>query len=119
MPLLKAFSVEKIKLQHKALKSERLRTEIYFSKHKCAVGIEEKGHTDRNQGKENERQTKIEKHSDCKCFCRINPDAEDSDIVFEISKIPGYIAQSNKEKIKELENIITDQEVKIKNKKTK
>ena len=33
---------------------------MYFSKHKFAVEIDEKGHTDRNQGKENERQTKIE-----------------------------------------------------------
>ena len=33
---------------------------MYFSKHKFAVEIDEKGDTDRNQGKENERQTKIE-----------------------------------------------------------
>ena len=58
MPLLKAFSTEKIKLQHKALKNERLRTEMYFSEHKFAVEIDEKGHTDRNQNEENERQKK-------------------------------------------------------------
>ena len=50
------------KAEHKALKNERARTDICFSKHKFAVEIEEKGHTDRNQGEENERQTKIEKH---------------------------------------------------------
>ena len=33
-------------------------------------------------------------------FYRINPDAEGFDIFFEISKIQGYIAQSNKEKLK-------------------
>ena len=33
---------------------------MYFSKHKFSVEIYGKGHTDRNQGKENERQTKIE-----------------------------------------------------------
>ena len=49
IPLLKAFSKEKIKLQHKALKNERLRTDIYFSEHKSAAEIDEKGHTDRNQ----------------------------------------------------------------------
>ena len=49
IPLLKAFSKEKIKLQHKALKNERLRTDIYFSEHKFAAEIDEKGHTDRNQ----------------------------------------------------------------------
>ena len=41
---------------------------MYFSEHKPVVEIEEKGHTDRNQDKENKRQTKIEKHSDCKCL---------------------------------------------------
>ena len=37
MPLLKAFAAEKIKLQHKALKNERLRADMYFSEHKVAV----------------------------------------------------------------------------------
>ena len=32
-------------------------------------------------------------------FFRINLDAENFDIFFEISKIQGYIAQSNKEKL--------------------
>ena len=68
IPILKAFSAEKIKLQHKSLKNERLRTDMYFSTHKFAVEIEENGHTDRNQDKEKERQTKIKKHSDCVSF---------------------------------------------------
>ena len=73
IPQLKVFSAEKIKLQHKALKNERLITDrINFSEDKFAVEIDEKGHTDRNQNKENERQTKIEKHSDCKFFYSIN-----------------------------------------------
>ena len=61
IPLLKAFSAEKIKLQHKALKNKRLRTDMYFSEHKFAVKIDAKGHTDRNQDKESERQTKNRK----------------------------------------------------------
>ena len=61
IPLLKAFSAEKIKLQHKALKYKRLRTDMYFSEHKFAVKIDAKGHTDRNQDKESERQTKNRK----------------------------------------------------------
>ena len=99
IPLLKAFSAEKIKLRQKALKNERLRTDMYFSEHKFAVEIDEKGHTDRNQDKKNERKTKIEKHCDCKFFYRINPDAESFDTFFEIGKIEGYIAQSKKEKL--------------------
>ena len=41
---------------------------MYFSEHKFAAEIDEKWHTDRNQDKENERQTKIEKHSYYKFF---------------------------------------------------
>ena len=79
--LLKAFSAQKkMKLQHKALKNERVRTDMYFSEHKFVVENHEKGHTDRNQDKENERQIKIEKHSDCKFFYRMNRDAEGFDI---------------------------------------
>ena len=53
---------------------------MYFSEHKFAVENHEKGQTDRNQDKENERQIKIEKHSDCKFFYRMNRDAEGFDI---------------------------------------
>ena len=41
---------------------------MYFSEHKFPVEIGEKGHTDRNEDKENQRQTKIERRSDCKFF---------------------------------------------------
>ena len=92
---------------------------MYFSEHKGVVEIGEKGHTDRNQNEENERQIKIEKDPDCKFFHRINPDAEGFDIFFEISKIRNCITQSNKEKLKELENIITDQDDKIKEQENK
>ena len=54
-----------------------------------------KGHIDRNQNKENERQTKTEKHPDRKFFYSINPDVEGFDIFLEISKISSYITQSN------------------------
>ena len=115
IPLLKAFSAEKIKLQHKALKNETLRIDMYFSEHKFAVEISEKRHADRSQGKENGRQKNIEKHSDCKFFYRINPDAEGFDIFFEISKIQSYIAQSNKEKLqKEKKAEITELKEKLK-----
>ena len=96
LPLLKAFSAEKIK-QHKALENEKVRTDTYFSEHKLVVEIDEKGHIDRNQNKENERQIKIEKLLNCK-FYRINPGAENFDIFVEISKIQNYI-KSNEEKI--------------------
>ena len=98
IPLLTAFSAEKIKLQHKTLINEILRTDMYFSELIFAVGIDEKGHTDRNQNDKNEKQTKIEKYSDCKFFHRINLDTEGFDIFLEISKIKDYIIQSNEKK---------------------
>ena len=104
--LLKTFSSDEIKLQHKALKNERVRTDMCFFQHKFAVEIDKKGHTDRNQDKENKRQTKIEKHSDCKFFHRISPDAEGFDIFLEVSKIQNYIPQSNEEKLKIRKSII-------------
>ena len=61
IPLLKAVSAEKIKLHHKALEKERVRTDMYFSEHKLVVEIDEKGHTDRNQNEENKRQKKDRK----------------------------------------------------------
>ena len=71
---------------------------MYFSELIFAVEIDEKGHTDKNQNDKNEKQTKIEKHSDCKFFHKINPDAEGFNIFLEISKIKNYIIQSNEEK---------------------
>ena len=42
---------------------------------------------------------KIERYLNCK-FYRINSDAENFDIFFEISKIQNYITKSNEEKMK-------------------
>ena len=74
---------------------------MYFSEHKFAVEIGEKGHTDRNQNEESKREAKIENHSDCKFFNQFNPDGGSFDIFLEISKIKYYITQSNEGKIKE------------------
>ena len=90
--LFQAFSAKKIKLQHKALENERVRTDMYFSEHKLVVEIDEKGHTAGIQ-------IKIKERLNCK-FHRINPDVESFDIFLEISKIQNYITQSNKEKLK-------------------
>ena len=75
-----------MKLQRKSLKNERLRTDMYFSEHKFDVEIDEKEHADRNQDKENKRQTKIEKHLIAIFFFRINPDAENFDIFLKLVK---------------------------------
>ena len=53
--LIKRFSAEKVKLQHKALENEKIKTDMYFSEHEQLVEIDKKGHIGRNQNKENER----------------------------------------------------------------
>ena len=72
---------------------------MYFSEHKLVVEIDKKGHTERNQNEENERQIKIKERLNCK-FYRINPDVEGFYIFPEISKIQNYITQSNKQNLK-------------------
>ena len=62
MPLLKAFSAEKITLQKKK-ENKSVRTDVSFSEHKGVVEIDEKGHTDKNQNEEDERQSKMKKPS--------------------------------------------------------
>ena len=74
---------------------------MYFSEHQFVVEIDEKCHIDRNLNEENEKQTKIEKHSDCKFFHRINPDVEGYNIFLEISKMQNYITKSNENEIKD------------------
>ena len=74
---------------------------MYFSEHQFVVEIDEKCHIGRNQNEENEKQTKIEKHSDCKFFHRINPDVEGYNIFLEISKMQNYITKSNENEIKD------------------
>ena len=100
MPLLKTFSSEKIELQHKILEHERVRTDRYFSEPKRVVEIDEKGHTDRNQNEENKRQTKINiLTANFFTGLILMQRFLIFFFFFQISKIQGYIAQSNKEKI--------------------
>ena len=87
---------------------------MYFSEHKLAIEVDEKGHTDRDEKKENEGEEKIKKELGCK-IVRINPEAENY-IFVEIDKIEDYISQSNKEaKIKEIkEKLEKEKEAEIK-----
>ena len=70
---------------------------MYFSEHKFAEEIDQKGHIDRNQNKENERQTQIEKRINCK-FHRINPDAENFDILLKLVKYKITLLNQMKKK---------------------
>ena len=52
--IIKRFSNEEILQQHSLLSCFYIN--LYFLKHKLAIEIDEKGHTDRDEHKENERQ---------------------------------------------------------------
>ena len=53
--------------------------DFYFPKHKLAIEVDELGHKDRDQTKENKRQKDLKEYLDCK-FIRINPDEKNFDI---------------------------------------
>ena len=81
--IIKTFSNEQILPQHFVLSYQ---IDLYFPKHKLAIKVDEKGHTDRDERKENEREEKIKKELGSK-FIIINPDAKNYDIFVEIGKI--------------------------------
>ena len=58
IPILKAISAGKIKLQHKALENERVRTDMYFSEHKFAVEIDGKEHKSRQRKRKTNKNRK-------------------------------------------------------------
>ena len=89
---IKRIFCRKNRASTQSLKNERVWTDIYFFEHKLVVEIDEKGHTDRNQNEENERQIKKKKRLNCK-FYWINPDVEGCDV---------YITQSNEKKLKRI-----------------
>ena len=80
--IIKVFSNEKILLQHSVLNYQ---IDLYFSEHKLAIEVGQKGHIDRDEKKENEREEKIKKELGCK-FIRINPDAEKFYILLRLVK---------------------------------
>ena len=71
----KTFSCEKILEHHYVLKTY---INLYFPEHKLAIEVDEIGHKDRDEHKENKRQKVIERELVFK-FIRINPDEEHFD----------------------------------------
>ena len=102
--IIKGFSNEKILLKHSAVNYQ---IDLYFSEHKLAIEVDEKGCTDKDgEKKENQIEEKVKKDLRYKLI-RINPDAGNYDIFVETGKINGFFAQSNKEaEIKELKDKI-------------
>ena len=68
---------------------------LIFPVHRLGIEIDENGHMDRCEIKEQERQEIIKKEIVFKII-RINPDKENFDIFYEIGKIQSFISKSNK-----------------------
>ena len=58
--------------------------------HKLAIKADVKGHTDRDERKENEREEKIKKELRCR-FIRINPDKKDYDERIIVNQIKNQL----------------------------
>ena len=74
------------------------RIDLYFTKYRLAIEVDEKGHKNRNEYKEVEREKATKERLDCK-FIRINPDEIDFDMYVEISKIYNHISKPSKKSV--------------------
>ena len=68
--------------------------DYYFRKHKLAIEVDELGHKDRDQTKENKRQIVLKEYLDCE-FIRINPHEKDFS-AYELGKVQTFIDKSKK-----------------------
>ena len=74
--------------------------DYYFPKCKLAIEVDELGHKDRDQTKENKRQKDLKEYLDCE-FNRINPDEKDFSAYDELGKVQTFIDKSKEKEIKE------------------
>ena len=74
------------------------RINLYFHEYKLAIGIDENGHSDRNNEYEVKRLKAIEQGRGCK-FIRIDPDKESFIIFRAIKEIVRHIKQSTKKSL--------------------
>ena len=79
---MKVFAKEKIKLQHSAL---NYYIDLYFSKYRFAVEIDQKVQLDRGENKEKERKNKIKETLKCR-FIRVNPEKEKLDVFLRLAR---------------------------------
>ena len=96
--IMETFEGENMETQYSVL---TYRVDLYFHGYKLAIEIDEKGHKDRNEDYEKQRQKEIETELSCKCI-RINPDQENFNISKVNNKIFRHIKESNKKLNKNL-----------------
>ena len=71
--------------------------EYYFPNCKLAIEVDELGHKDRDQTKENKRQKDLNEYVDCELI-RISPDKKDFSACDELGKIQTFIDKSKEKK---------------------
>ena len=71
--------------------------DFYFPKYKLAIEVDELGHKDRDQTKENKRQKDLNEYVDCELI-RINPDKKDFSACDELGKIKTFSDKSKEKK---------------------
>ena len=72
---------------------------MYFPDYQLAIEVNEKGHQDRYEHKEEKRENEVKQKLNCE-FIRINPDKENYDIYTEIGRIYDQIIET-REKTKQ------------------
>ena len=77
--------------------------EYYFPNCRLAIEVDELGHKDRDQTKENKRQKDLHEYVDCELI-RINPDKKDFSACDELGKIQTF-SDKSKEKNKRKQKI--------------
>ena len=75
--------------------------DFYLPKRKLAIEVDELGHEDRKQNKENKRQKELEEHLKC-TFIRINPDEKDFSAYDGLGKIYKFFDEFKEREIKNL-----------------
>ena len=95
---------KRIQVDNKDQQYILFRIDIYFTKYRLAVEIDEKGHTDRNSKFKKLRRKTLKKEPFCK-FIRINTSKENFNInevsITEVSRIQVFISQFKDNEIKE------------------
>ena len=87
--------------------------DFYLPKRKLAIEVDELGHEDRKQNKENKRQKELEEHLKC-TFIRINPNEKDFSAYGGLGKIQAFIDKLKDEELQKVKDKI--QELKKKKK---
>ena len=81
--------------------------DFYLRKRKLAIEIDELGHEERKQNKENKRLKELEEHLKC-TFIRINPNEKDFSTYDGLGRIQTFIDKLKDEELEKLKDKIKE-----------